>query len=224
VTTLAPPRCAWCGDPFTPNAHGRPRVYCGVSCYQRAYYEAHRAKLRESAARRWGWDAYLKMVCERCRVGYQTHAKKPRVLCGGCRAEARALLRRKPDPICESCGATFTRKGGTDKFCCVEHRPPQRSPEQNRAKNHVRRVARRGIGYEDFPEVYICERDGWRCAICKRKVTPSRFKRDPEGPSLDHIIPVSEGGRHSRANCRLTHLRCNVARGVRGDVQLLLIG
>ena len=32
--TLVPPMhaCAWCTRPFTPNALGRPRVYCSLSC------------------------------------------------------------------------------------------------------------------------------------------------------------------------------------------------
>jgi len=36
---------------------------------------------------------------------------------------------------------------------------------------------------------------------------------DPLSASLDHVLPLARGGRHTRENVRLTHLRCNVRRG-----------
>jgi 5-methylcytosine-specific restriction endonuclease McrA len=179
------------------------------SCYQRSRY---------------GWHPFASVVCSGC--GAEARVKSGNSLCRRCRAADRAALRRQPDPVCLACGATFKRKSGSDKFCCVEHRQMvrKRTSDQNHAKNHKRRAAKYGAGYECFPDSDIYQRDGWRCGICTKRVRPSRFKRDPEGPSLDHIIPLALGGTHSRANVRLTHLRCNNARGVRGDVQLLLLG
>ena len=140
---------------------------------------------------------------------------------------------------CSHCGEQFTHDWISAKYCgaaChnqvkIARRKAagmpsggKRSLDQTHAHNHKRRSAKYGAGYECFPASEIYERDGWRCGICTKRVRPSRFKRDPDGPSLDHMIPLSLGGTHSRANVRLTHLRCNNARGVRGDVQLLLLG
>jgi 5-methylcytosine-specific restriction endonuclease McrA len=43
--------------------------------------------------------------------------------------------------------------------------------------------------------------------------------------SIDHLIPLSQGGGHVRANLRAAHRVCNVNRGIRGgNEQLMLIG
>jgi 5-methylcytosine-specific restriction endonuclease McrA len=145
---------------------------------------------------------------------------------------------------CPVCTAPITRqscRGPEPTYCCTGCserarwqrrklvRPRQgakhvRTAAENHDKNHKRRAAKYGAGYERFSSEDIFERDGWRCHICGKRVHPSRFKRDPEGPSLDHLIPLADGGSHSQANCRLAHLRCNAARGRRGDVQLILLG
>jgi 5-methylcytosine-specific restriction endonuclease McrA len=62
---------------------------------------------------------------------------------------------------------------------------------------------------------YLRERDGDRCQICHRMIRdfslPSGPKGDPtgNGPSIDHLIPRSQGGSDELANLRLTHWRCN---------------
>ena len=48
------------------------------------------------------------------------------------------------------------------------------------------------------------------CAICGKTVAP-------KDASLDHIIPVSKGGRHIRTNVQLTHVRCNKRKGNRHE-------
>jgi len=37
----------------------------------------------------------------------------------------------------------------------------------------------------------------------------------PESLSIDHIMPLSLGGKHIRANVQLTHLICNLKKGNR---------
>jgi hypothetical protein len=65
----------------------------------------------------------------------------------------------------------------------------------------------------------ILDRDGWLCQIEKCRCPDGRTI-DPEargqwGQSEDHIVPVSLGGDHTRANCRAAHISCNAARGAR---------
>lgn len=44
-------------------------------------------------------------------------------------------------------------------------------------------------------------------------------------PSIDHIVPLSQGGTHELANVQLAHYRCNLSKNNRGSgEQLLLIG
>jgi 5-methylcytosine-specific restriction endonuclease McrA len=44
--------------------------------------------------------------------------------------------------------------------------------------------------------------------------------------SLDHVIPISAGGEHSKANTQLAHLGCNAKKQakIREPQQLALIG
>jgi len=73
----------------------------------------------------------------------------------------------------------------------------------------------------------IFERDGWRCGLCGHKVNPQVKYPHPRSASLDHIVPLSKGGDHARANTQLACLVCNISKqanvGGNGE-QLRLIG
>lgn len=63
----------------------------------------------------------------------------------------------------------------------------------------------------DYREIY--DRDGWVCGLCAEPVDRLLQWPDPLSVSLDHIIPVSRGGRHVRENAQCSHLRCNLSKG-----------
>lgn len=51
------------------------------------------------------------------------------------------------------------------------------------------------------------------CWLCGRPVDKTLKTPDPGSPEVDEIVPVSKGGSpYDRANCRLSHRRCNRAR------------
>lgn len=68
---------------------------------------------------------------------------------------------------------------------------------------------------EKFVEVEIFERDNWRCQLCGKPVDKALVYPDPFSPSLDHVVPVANGGGHTRLNCQLAHLRCNLSKNNR---------
>lgn len=55
---------------------------------------------------------------------------------------------------------------------------------------------------------------GKQCAICGEEMGPSGFNKKFDGhmPSIDHIIPISQGGTHEIDNIRIVHLKCNISR------------
>lgn len=109
------------------------------------------------------------------------------------------------------------------RFCadCALARRRARS----RDAEHRRRAASTGEHSERVDTSQIYERDGWRCGICRKRVDRRLAWPHPKSPSLDHVVPISEGGAHTKANVRLAHLTCNTARGARGGgEQLALIG
>lgn len=67
---------------------------------------------------------------------------------------------------------------------------------------------------EDVPPLEIFERDNWQCQIpgCIYPDIPATLnvgRYDPLLASLDHIVPLSKGGKHERSNLACSHLRCN---------------
>lgn len=98
-------------------------------------------------------------------------------------------------------------------------------PETFANKDARRRARKLEAKIEVFTREEIFERDGWTCGVCRRPVDKALRWPHPMSASLDHIVPISQHGDHTRANCRLAHLRCNLSRGDRGGgEQLSLIG
>lgn len=58
-------------------------------------------------------------------------------------------------------------------------------------------------------------KDQSHCYICGSAVDTSVPGTDPHGPSVDHLIPVSQGGTDDPENLILTHLACNMQRGTK---------
>jgi len=60
------------------------------------------------------------------------------------------------------------------------------------------------VDYFNDPEKRreIFERDKWICQYCGEKITP-------ENATLDHFIPQSKGGKHTKQNLRTCCLICN---------------
>lgn len=80
----------------------------------------------------------------------------------------------------------------------------------------------RGAKAEKFSFNDVCERCGWVCQICGKRVDKNLKYPDPMSASLDHIVPLSCGGEHTKANSQLAHLVCNISLGNRGIKQLIL--
>jgi hypothetical protein len=102
---------------------------------------------------------------------------------------------------------------------------PARRKAQLRIKTQRRRARARDADAEPVDRDVVGERDGWRCGVCRRKVGRALPYPHPRSASLDHIVPLSQDGKHVYSNVRITHLACNTARGNRGGgEQLLLVG
>lgn len=122
---------------------------------------------------------------------------------------------------CMICGSTFTRNGQRTAKCCSPECTLEAKRERYRRKNRARRLKRKPGTYTLHQ---IAERDGKRCHLCGRKVDMRLSGMRPDGPSIDHLIPLSAGGGDTPENVALAHRQCNVDRNVGGEVQLRLVG
>lgn len=103
--------------------------------------------------------------------------------------------------------ANAERVLGRVKVYASEHR------EQTRRLGRKSRAKRRAIEKAVFVEVVdpltVFARDEGICGIC---VTPVQFDSSWE---VDHIVPISKGGKHAYANVQLAHRKCNRAKGAK---------
>lgn len=61
----------------------------------------------------------------------------------------------------------------------------------------------------------VFERDAWTCQLCGGAIDRDIKGPDSMSPSVDHIVSISCGGKHSMANVQASHLGCNKAKGGR---------
>jgi 5-methylcytosine-specific restriction endonuclease McrA len=79
--------------------------------------------------------------------------------------------------------------------------------------------------WDGVTDAEIMERDRWRCGICGKRIGKSYKYPHPRSKSIDHIVPLSQGGSDTAANKRAAHLDCNRRRMNRGGgEQLAMIG
>jgi 5-methylcytosine-specific restriction endonuclease McrA len=109
---------------------------------------------------------------------------------------------------CEICSHLFTTNQSLQKRCS-EH--IDLGARLRTAKRRViRSAAMRG---HHVDRLAILERDRWRCRLCGQPIDRSLPGRHPLSASVDHIVPISQGGPHTEENMQAAHLCCNSAKG-----------
>jgi len=149
----------------------------------------------------YGYRTLDRTDCTRC--GWRKTYKEDG-FCHNCRQHPPA-----PAPVCPSCGTTFERKGGTDKFCGPSCNP---NPSGGHGTPAYRKAKREGDRIVPLAVFTACK---WRCHLCGEKVDRDLTWPDPASASLDHVRPISKGGTHTYFNVRLAHLMCNQRKGNR---------
>ncbi|WP_116042293.1 HNH endonuclease [Amycolatopsis palatopharyngis] len=137
---------------------------------------------------------------------------------------------------CEACGTEFVPQGRRQKACstrCAYARPSGKSPDELRAAERLRlqakcrrrRAEKLSRASEPYTLAEIAKRDRNRCGLCGHRVPMQRKYPDPKSPSIDHVIPLADGGDDVKANVQLAHFVCNSRKGVWGrPQQLALVG
>ena len=97
--------------------------------------------------------------------------------------------------------------------------------DATRKRNHRLAKARRKgriTGGVPYRPVDIFERDGHRCHLCGGKVGTLPVPH-PKAPTIDHLVPLCDGGADEPRNVATAHFICNSRRGARGIAQLRLV-
>jgi 5-methylcytosine-specific restriction endonuclease McrA len=159
----------------------------------------------------------LDRTCLVCDVRFVRPGAKQGLPLKYCSAECRDVGYRYGDERpCPTCGNMFRpKKWSGQQVCsmsCRRHPEARIYPsrkEKVSASDDRRRAQKFGAGYERFWRRSIYERDGWICGICGLPVDRSEQPDMHLRPSLDHVVPLSKGGAHSRSNVQCAHWICN---------------
>jgi hypothetical protein len=201
--------CIICNRLFAARRTGRKqRNVCSVECA----IERGRRKSRLKAT---GKEAYSSgvVVCQCGRVTvYETRLKRGMQSCSIC--SKREARRRNSQTI-----AYKERKH--------EYRHSEKGKQIAKAAKkhygHVKRMAMPGrVERVELDE--IVKRDGGRCQLCGRKVRRWEGKWRKDLATLDHIVPLSRDGEHTKQNIQLACAQCNSWKGAKRQGQLRLIG
>jgi hypothetical protein len=103
---------------------------------------------------------------------------------------------------CVRCGDSFVRRCTTPTGHCSRRC-------WARDKNAARRALLRALDDGTVSRWRIFERDGWTCHICGDPVDRNAEVPDLAAPTLDHVVPLARGGRHTETNIKTAHFYCN---------------
>lgn len=229
-----PRPCQNCGETFQPKAYENV-TYCSKSCAASVNVSAQWAAWR-SAWESENVGAACPIPWRDCQECGQEFYRRPSGLYCGDDCRTRFAQRK----------AGYTPKGTEARRTCVECRqdftyisatlPPKTCSDACKevrrqavsARAQALRKARMAKAIAAAGELVsppdIYNRDRWVCQICHQPVEKRAKMPHPKAPTLDHIIPLSKGGPHTRENLRLAHFICNSRRGNREGGQLFLFG
>lgn len=77
------------------------------------------------------------------------------------------------------------------------------------------RAVRLGAFVENVDTGTVLNRDDWRCGLCGTEIDPKLRHPNRRAGTIDHIIPLSQGGQHHYGNVQAAHYSCNSAKGNR---------
>lgn len=245
-------KCSGCGKAVESKS-SKPRKWCGDNCRRKATYhlmpsqnwstmtDAQRAARADSSKRQANKVQAEKIAklkaggtyrfCEGC--GGDMPQLRNRSYCdlSECRelaAERSRVLRNASN---RGYQARYRAEHGLSNSQRYKDRPynkeynyRERHPDRAKFYDHARRAREANCEREAFADSEIFERDGFVCGICNEPVDMEVRYPDAMSASLDHIIPLSRGGGHVRANVRLAHLGCNARKCARLDDEMIVSG
>lgn len=115
------------------------------------------------------------------------------------------------------------RKGREEEFNLKQRIRYKNNPEPYLEYARNRRAVRQNAFIATIRTAEIGQRDNWKCQICKSKINKNLKYPHPLSKSIDHIIPLDEGGTHEPKNAQIAHLVCNLKKHTKAQFDQLRI-
>lgn len=127
---------------------------------------------------------------------------------------------------CPECLDDFVIGDFQKEFCsrkCYDANYVKNNPDRMwlygaRRRKHQQLTSDGSVKYRD-----VVDQSEGICYLCQGELDYSLSYPDPHSPSLDHVVPLSRGGRHVLDNCAITHLHCNLRKGTKLVEELMLL-
>jgi hypothetical protein len=213
--------CSWCGLYWLRRKNQKGDPCCSIEC--RSNMKSYRSgKVSSQWPRKYKGES-CRVYFSYCVVCWKAMAAQNSITkcCSDeCRQKAQgAIKRRVYFKSCQSCGKLCTMRNWNSTRC----QPCQTLFEWECERKYEKKRKLSKVG-KLIP--YVGERDRWKCSICHGKVKSQTYSaQDKWSPTIDHVIPVSQGGTDDLSNLKLAHMICNAKKGkFGGNEQLLLVG
>lgn len=155
-----------------------------------------------------------KILCEHCReIRHEKKAQELREQREKAEAERakRIVYKQQSFFVCPECGGVFYDR--KRKYC--SNKCSQRVLSRN-AETKRRIVTKSQLVDKDITLQGLYKRDNGICYICGQRCDwndyyykGNTFIAGDNYPSIEHVIPLSKGGKHSWVNVKLSCRRCN---------------
>lgn len=211
--------CKRCGVVFRPKKSDR-RQYCSYECALHRTGALAPGYKDGKATRKNSFIARLVRILARikeCRVcGKRTLTSECSAECReehSRRASREFSQQRKEETCgvrrCYQCGNEFIPEyGNKHRRFCSRRCLGTFVGRQNKRRRRIRKWQASYL-YEHFADWEIFERDGWRCMICMLPIRREVDRLHLQAATIDHIVPLSRGGSHTRDNVQCAHRICN---------------
>ena len=189
--------CAYCGTPTTGSGGGGRKMgaACSTSCRRHLQTLTMRGESKSTCKA-------LATIPKRRSVTADARPRPSRSarlrwFAGTCRVCGRAFVAGLPGVTCSgACGDAHERA-------------------VRREHKHRRRARQRGAFVAPVDRYAIYRRDNWKCWLCQEPCDRNADPQSDRAPSLDHIIPLANGGTHEPGNVQTAHRLCNSLRSNR---------
>ena len=198
--------CSECGKVFT--AKSRKSKYCSRPCMIKS------CKKKK-----------LTYKCKHCDKTFSPRCTGRVTFCTrDCYYSYVKATAKKPTPKkqiniidCKLCGKQMKSTYGAVEYC--RSCSARRKMDMHKNCNYYRRIAANAHADNSVDKQEIFARDKWKCQLCGiatlKRYDPSTPDRLAKSPTLDHVIPLSKGGSHTRSNTQLLCSKCNTAKGAK---------
>lgn len=181
------PNCDWCGNPI-PDSRRSDAVTCSVECN----LEKHRTRKKQER-----WEGRRKTCIE----------------CGGRISESEDIRTLYCSDKCRDAKKLRYNRGwqrsNRDKMYIYHKAWAIKNYDVVAAHRHRRRAILAAAFVEDVNSLQVFEEGHWICGICGGPIDRLLEWPNPGSKSIDHIVPLSKGGKHERSNVQAAHFGCN---------------